>query len=59
MENWERTMAINLRAPLLMAQGLAPAMIAQKSGKIVNISSQASVIAIDGHAAYSASKAGV
>ncbi|MEM8949619.1 MAG: glucose 1-dehydrogenase [Pseudomonadota bacterium] len=59
MENWERTMAINLRAPLLMAQGLAPGMIAQRSGKIVNISSQASVIAIDGHAAYSASKAGL
>ena len=59
IENWERTMAINLRAPFLMAQGLAPGMIAQKSGKIVNISSQASVIAIDGHAAYSASKAGL
>jgi len=59
IENWERTMAINLRAPFLMAQGLAPAMIAQKAGKIINISSQASVIAIDGHAAYSASKAGL
>ncbi len=59
IENWERTMAINLRAPFLMAQGLAPKMIAQRSGKIINISSQASVIAIDGHAAYSASKAGL
>ena len=59
IENWERTMAINLRAPFLMAQGLAPKMIEQKAGKIINISSQASVIAIDGHAAYSASKAGL
>ncbi len=56
---WDQTMAINLRAPFLLAQALAPQMIAQKAGKIVNISSQASVIAIDGHAAYSASKAGL
>jgi len=34
-------------------------MIAQNAGKIINISSQASVIAIHGHASYSASKAGL
>ena len=39
--NWDRTMAVNLRAPFLLAQELAPAMIAQRSGKIINISSQA------------------
>lgn len=59
LDTWERTMAINLRTPLILAQALAPAMIAQKAGKIVNISSQASVIAIEGHASYSASKAGL
>ncbi|MFN8829515.1 MAG: SDR family NAD(P)-dependent oxidoreductase [Labrys sp. (in: a-proteobacteria)] len=57
--NWDLTMAINLRAPFLIAQVLAPAMIAQKSGKIINISSQAGVIAIEGHASYSASKGGL
>ena len=52
-------MAVNLRAPFQLAQALAPAMIEQNRGKIINISSQAGVIAIDDHAAYSASKAGL
>ena len=59
VEDWDRTMAVNLRAPFLIARELAPKMIAQRAGKIVNISSQAGVVAIDGHAAYSASKGGL
>jgi NAD(P)-dependent dehydrogenase (short-subunit alcohol dehydrogenase family) len=52
-------MAVNLRAPFLLAQALAPAMIAQRWGKIVNVSSQTGVIALDDHAAYAASKGGL
>ena len=59
LEDWEATMALNLRAPFLMAQALAPAMIAQRSGKIINISSQTGVIALDDHAAYASSKGGL
>lgn len=59
IEDWDKTMAVNLRAPFLLARELAPKMIAQRSGKIINISSQAGVVAIDGHAAYSASKGGL
>ena len=59
VEQWDETQAVNLRAPFLMAQVLVPAMIAQRSGKIVNISSQAGVIALDAHGAYSASKGGL
>lgn len=59
VEDWDRTMAVNLRAPFLLAQALAPPMIARRAGKIVNISSQAGIIAIDDHAAYSSSKAGL
>ena len=59
LEDWETTMAVNLRAPFLIAQVLAPAMIARKSGKIINISSQAGVVAINEHAAYGASKGGL
>ncbi|WP_119392618.1 SDR family NAD(P)-dependent oxidoreductase [Taklimakanibacter lacteus] len=59
VEDWDRVMAVNLRAPFLLARELAPKMIAQRSGKIINISSQAGVIAIDDHAAYSASKGGL
>mmetsp|Transcript_12732 Transcript_12732/g.31402 ORF Transcript_12732/g.31402 Transcript_12732/m.31402 type:complete len:164 (-) Transcript_12732:308-799(-) len=58
-KNWDATMAINLRAPFLLAQAFAPGMIAQKSGKIINISSQASLAALDDHGAYCASKAGL
>lgn len=58
-EDWEATMAINLRAPFLLAQALAPGMIAQRWGKIVNISSQTGVIALDDHAAYASSKGGL
>src|SRR3974390_130191 len=38
---WDRVMAINVRGPWLMARQIAPVMIAQKSGKIVNIASGA------------------
>ncbi len=58
-DDWDRVMAVNLRAPFLLARTLAPAMIAQRWGKIINISSQAGVIALDDHAAYSSSKGGL
>ena len=58
-DDWDRTMAVILRAPFLLAQALAPGMIAQAWGKVVNISSQTGVIAIDDHAAYAASKGGL
>ena len=56
VEKWDRTMAVNVRAPFLLAQALAPAMIAQTWGKIINISSQTGVIAAADHAAYATSK---
>lgn len=59
LDHWEETQAVNLRAPFLLAQRLAPAMIRQQRGKIINISSVAAVLAPEGHAAYSASKAGL
>ncbi len=59
VEDWDRTMAVNLRAPFIVARALAPQMIAQGAGKIINISSQAGVVGLDGHAAYCASKGGL
>lgn len=58
-EDWEATMSVNLRAPFVLSQMLAPNMIAQRSGKIINVSSQAGSVAMDGHAAYSSSKGGL
>jgi 2-deoxy-D-gluconate 3-dehydrogenase len=57
--DWDATMAVNLRAPFLLAQALAPAMIRKGGGKIINVSSQAGVIGQDSHAAYGASKGGL
>ena len=57
--SWDQTMAVNLRAPFLLAQALVPGMIAKKAGKIVNISSQAGVVGLDDHGAYCASKGGL
>jgi 2-deoxy-D-gluconate 3-dehydrogenase len=57
--DWDATMAVNLRAPFLLAQALAPAMIQKGGGKIINVSSQAGVIGQDSHAAYGASKGGL
>lgn len=57
VDDWDTTMAVNVRAPFLLAQRFAPAMIEQRWGKIINVSSQAGVIGIEEHTAYSASKA--
>ena len=57
--DWDRTMRINLRAPFICARCVAPTMLRQKWGRIITISSQAAVIGIEHHVAYSASKAGL
>ena len=59
LADWEETIAVNLRAPYLLEQALAPKMLEQRSGKIINVSSQAGVVAIEGHASYAASKGGL
>jgi NAD(P)-dependent dehydrogenase (short-subunit alcohol dehydrogenase family) len=56
---WDRTHRINLRAPWLMAAGALPYLKASGRGRVVNIASQAGVVAIAEHAAYGASKAGL
>lgn len=57
--DWDLTMAVNLRAPFIIAKAIAPQMIAQQAGKIINISSQAGVVGLDDHGAYCASKGGL
>lgn len=57
--DWDETMAVNLRAPWLLARTLAPGMIRRRCGKIINVSSQAGVIGQEAHAAYAASKGGL
>lgn len=56
---WDTTMALNLDAPFLLAQALAPAMAARGWGRIINLASLQSVRAFGNSGAYGVSKAGV
>jgi glycerol dehydrogenase len=57
--NWDKTMDLNLKASFFLAQRVGSEMIKQGGGKIVNLASQAGVIAFDRHVAYCASKAAI
>jgi NAD(P)-dependent dehydrogenase (short-subunit alcohol dehydrogenase family) len=57
--DWDATMSVNLRGQYLCARAAAPFMLRQKWGRVVTMASQAAVIGIEGHVAYSASKAGL
>jgi 2-deoxy-D-gluconate 3-dehydrogenase len=58
-EAWDKTMSLNLKAPFLLAQAAGKEMIRRGYGRIVNLASQASVIALERHVAYCASKAAI
>jgi len=58
-EDWDLTMAVNLRAPFLMARAAFPALCAAGAGRIINLASQAAFVALDRHLAYCTSKAGL
>lgn len=58
-ETWDKVIAVNLTGSFFMAQAVGRAMIARKRGVIVNIASQAALVALDKHVAYGASKAGL
>jgi NAD(P)-dependent dehydrogenase (short-subunit alcohol dehydrogenase family) len=57
VELWDRTMAVNLRGPMLMCRAVLPAMIRAGGGAIVNTSSGAARAAEHTRPAYGASKA--
>jgi len=58
-EQWDKTLNVNLKGLFFLSQAVGRHMIKEKRGKIINIASQAGVIALSNHAAYSASKAGI
>lgn len=59
VEDWDKTMRVNLRAPWLLSSAALPYLKLSAAGRILNITSQAGIVAIDDHAAYGASKAGL
>ena len=58
-EDWDRTMAVNLRAPFVVARAAFSALRGSGAGRIVNLASQAALVALDRHLAYCTSKAGL
>jgi len=58
-ENWDLVIDTNLKGLFFCAQAVGRVMIAQRQGKIINISSDAGTVGIPGRAAYCASKGGV
>lgn len=57
VEAFDQTMAVNVRAALIVTQVVAAGLIARRrGGAVVNLSSQASMVGLADHAAYCASK---
>lgn len=56
---WDEVMDTNLKSAFNMTRAMAPIMMKQRSGSIVNISSVVGVMGNIGQANYSASKAGM
>lgn len=57
-EHWDRTLAVNLTAPVLLTRDLMP-VLKRDGGSIINISSRAGVLGFSDEAAYCASKFGM
>lgn len=57
---WRETVEVNLTAPFLLTKAVLPSMMAQRYGRIINVSSSAGrMVSTLGGAHYTASKAGL
>lgn len=56
-ERWDELMALNVRAAVMTARAAIPAMRTAGGGVIVNVSSEAGLVAVPGQVAYNVSKA--
>ncbi|MGJ7531404.1 SDR family NAD(P)-dependent oxidoreductase [Variovorax sp. GB1P17] len=59
VEDWERVVSVNAKGTFLCCREAGRAMVAQRSGAIVNIGSVAGLVGIPGSNAYGPSKAAV
>jgi NAD(P)-dependent dehydrogenase (short-subunit alcohol dehydrogenase family) len=59
LERWHTTLAVNLTGAYTMTQQVGRIMLAQGRGTVISLASQAASVALPGHVAYCASKAGL
>src|SRR4029077_8681592 len=57
--DWDSMMNVNLKGLFFCSQAVAGGMVERGHGRIIHMSSQASVVGIADHAVYCASKGGV
>jgi 2-hydroxycyclohexanecarboxyl-CoA dehydrogenase len=57
--DWQKLIAINLTGPLNMHHAVLPQMVERRSGRVVNIASDAARVGSSGEAVYAACKAGL
>jgi 3-oxoacyl-[acyl-carrier protein] reductase len=58
-EDWDKVMAVNLKGTFNLCKAVSRIMLKQRSGRIVNISSDVGIMGNIGQVNYSASKAGI
>jgi NAD(P)-dependent dehydrogenase (short-subunit alcohol dehydrogenase family) len=58
-EDWDSVIETNLKGPFLCSRAIGPQMVARGWGRVINLGSIMSVIALPGRAPYASSKAGV
>lgn len=59
VEDWERTLRVNITAPFLIVRAFGPHMLKQKRGVVINIASGRGVEGTPNGANYAASKAAI
>lgn len=59
VDDWDRVLSVNLRAPFLLCRALLPPMLAAGRGRFVHVSSISGTLGSPGAASYSASKWGL
>ena len=59
LEQWNETLSVNLTGAFVMSQRVGQVMLRHGGGAIISVASQAASVALPGHVAYCASKAGL
>lgn len=56
---WDQVISVNLKGPINLHHAVLPHMVAQKSGRVINIASDAGRVGSSGESVYSACKGGI